>query len=622
MALLQIAEPDASPAPHKRRRAVGIDLGTTNSLVATVRNGIPVVLPDDAGHPLLPSIVRYCETGVEVGHVAQAQQAADPQNTIVSVKRLMGRGLSDLSDARRFPYRFVDDPGMVRIATRGGVKTPVEVSADILRALRERAESSLGGALAGAVVTVPAYFDDAQRQATKDAATLAGLPVLRLLNEPTAAAIAYGLDNASEGTYAIYDLGGGTFDISILRLSRGVFEVLATNGDSALGGDDFDHRVYCWVIEAAGLPPLSPEDTRLLMLKAREAKENLTLHASAPIVATLSTGKKVDVTLDVATFTSITANLVAKTLGPVKRALRDAALSTSDIKGVVMVGGATRMPQVQKAVGDFFAQPPLTNLNPDQVVALGAAIQADALAGNRKADGADDWLLLDVIPLSLGLETMGGLTEKIVPRNSTIPVTRAQEFTTFKDGQTAIAIHVVQGEREKISDCRSLARFELRGIPPMTAGAARVRVSFQVDADGLLSVSARELTAGVEAAIVVKPSYGLSDGEIARMLQDSFAHAADDMAARTLVEAQVEADQIATATRNALAADGELLSPDERGAIEAALAAVARLRDGDDHRALAAATAALNRATDEFASRRMDRSVSRALKGRRIDALT
>ena len=622
MALLQIAEPDASPAPRPRRLAVGIDLGTTNSLVATVRNHIPVVLPDEAGHPLLPSIVRYGEDGVTVGRPAQQVQASDPQNTIVSVKRLMGRGLADLSDDRRFPYRFVDDPGMVRLTTRAGVKTPVEVSAEILRALRDRAESALGGKLAGAVVTVPAYFDDAQRQATKDAATLAGLPVLRLLNEPTAAAIAYGLDNAAQGTYAIYDLGGGTFDISILRLSKGVFEVLASNGDSALGGDDFDHRVYCWVIEAAGLPPLSPQDTRLLMLKAREAKENLTLHASAPITATLSTGQKVDVSLTADVFTAITANLVAKTLGPVKRALRDAKLAVTDVDGVVMVGGATRMPQIQKAVREHFGQPPLTNLDPDQVVALGAAIQADVLAGNRPAGGSDDWLLLDVIPLSLGLETMGGLAEKIVPRNSPIPITRAQEFTTYKDGQTAIAIHVVQGERERVSDCRSLARFELRGIPPMAAGAARVRVTFQVDADGLLSVSARETTSGIEAAIVVKPSYGLSDAEIASILKDSFAHAAEDMSARALAEAQVEADQITDATQTALATDGDLLSPAERAAIDASLAELSRCRKGIDHRAIVEATASLNRTTSEFANRRMDRSVAQALKGRKVDALT
>ncbi len=620
MALLQISEPDASPAPHERKLAVGIDLGTTNSLVATVRHGIPVVLPDADGHPLLPSIVRYREGGkVDVGYPAQAEQARDPQNTIVSVKRFMGRGLADLDD-RRFPYRFIDEPGMVKLGTRSGVKTPVEVSAEVLRVLRARAESSLGGTLVGAVVTVPAYFDDAQRQATKDAATLAGLPVLRLLNEPTAAAIAYGLDNGAEGTYAVYDLGGGTFDISILKLSRGVFEVLATNGDSALGGDDFDHRVYCWIIEAAGLPPHSPEDTRLLMLKAREAKENLTQHPSAPIVATLSSGHEVDLTLTAEIFTSITQTLVAKTLAPVKRALRDAALTPDDVKGVVMVGGATRMPQIQKAVQAFFGQPPLTNLNPDQVVALGAAIQANVLAGNRPA--GEEWLLLDVIPLSLGLETMGGLVEKIVPRNSTIPVARSQDFTTFKDGQTAMAIHVLQGERERVADCRSLARFELRGLPPMVAGAARIRVHFQVDADGLLSVSAREQTAGVEASVTVKPSYGLSDADVTRMLQDSFAHAQEDMAARALAEAQVEADMLIAATRAALDVDGDLLSQPERAAIEQQLQSLASARAGADHRAIASATEALNRATADFAGRRMDRGVARALTGQRVDALT
>jgi molecular chaperone HscA len=620
MALLQISEPGDPLPPHERKLAVGIDLGTTNSLVATVRNGIPVVLPDENGHPLLPSIVHYGERGVAVGLAAEALQALDPQNTIVSVKRLMGRGLADLADARRFPYRFIDEPGMVKLATRAGIKSPVEISADILRALRERAEASLGGQLAGAVVTVPAYFDDAQRQATKDAARLAGVDVLRLLNEPTAAAIAYGLDNAAEGIYAVYDLGGGTFDISILKLSRGVFEVLATNGDSALGGDDFDHRVFCWIIEAARLAPLSPADTRLLMVKAREAKENLTLHQSAPIVTALSTGEKVDLTLTADLFTAITQNLVAKTLAPVRRALRDAGLAPAAVNGVVMVGGATRMPQIQKAVGDLFGAPPLTNLNPDQAVALGAAMQANVLAGNRVA--GESWLLLDVIPLSLGLETMGGLVEKIVPRNSTIPVSRAQEFTTYKDGQTAMAIHVTQGEREKVVDCRSLARFELRGIPPMVAGAARIRITFQVDADGLLSAAARELTSGVEAAITVKPSYGLAESDITRMLQESFAHAADDMAARALAEAQVAADQVVAATDAALTVDADLLDAEERAAVDAALARVASCRAEADHRALVAATEALNRATGEFAARRMNRSVGRALTGRRIDALT
>ena len=618
MALFQIAEPGASPLPHARRRAVGIDLGTTHSL-ATVRNGTAVVLPDDEGRPLVPSVVRYAPDAVQAGYAAMAQQAVDPGNTIVSVKRLMGRGLADLADAHRFPYRFADAPGMLRLVTRAGVKSPVEVSAEILRALRYRAEAALGGAVDGAVITVPAYFDDAQRQATKDAAALAGLPVLRLLNEPTAAALAYGLDNASEGVYAVYDLGGGTFDISILRLTRGVFEVLATNGDSALGGDDFDHRVFCWLIETAGLPPLGPADARLLLVRCREAKEMLTGHDAAPIVARLSSGESINVMLDKDTFTAITRTLVQKTLQPVRRALRDAHLAPADIKGVVLVGGATRMPQVRRAVAELFGQPPLLNLNPDEVVALGAAVQADKLAGNRAS--SDDWLLLDVIPLSLGLETMGGLTEKIIPRNSTIPVTRRQEFTTFKDGQTAMAIHVVQGEREKVADCRSLARFELKGIPPMAAGAARIAVTFAVDADGLLDVSAREATTGVEAAITVKPSYGLTDAEIARMLQDSFANAADDMTARALAEAQVEADRMIEATQSALALDADLLTPEESDAINHALDAVRVAREGSDRSALAGAVAALNAATEPFAARRMDRGVARALAGKRVDDL-
>ncbi len=619
MALLQIAEPGEAPAPRAHRLAVGIDLGTTNSLVATVRDGSAEVLPDADGRRLLPSIVRYAPDGVETGYAAQAAQVADPQNTIVSVKRMMGRALSDLADARRFPYRFVDAPGVVQLATRAGVRTPVEISAEILRALRERAEETLGGALDGAVVTVPAYFDDAQRQATKDAAQLAGLNVLRLLNEPTAAAIAYGLDNASEGTYAVYDLGGGTFDLSILKLSRGVFEVLATAGDTALGGDDFDHRIYCWALEAAGVGPVTPGDARMLMAKAREVKEALTTRDEVAFNAVLRSGDTIAATLTAKEFEAISQTLVAKTLAPVRKALRDARLAPADIKGVVMVGGATRMPQIQRAVAGFFGQAPLNNLNPDEVVALGAAIQANVLAGNRAHD--EDWLLLDVIPLSLGLETMGGLTEKIIPRNATIPVAQAQEFTTFKDGQTAMAVHVVQGERERVADCRSLARFELRGIPPMVAGAARIKVTFQVDADGLLSVAAREQTTGIEASIVVKPSYGLSDAEITRMLQESFANAAPDMVARALAEARVEAERIVDATEAALRADGDLLAAAERAPIERALAAVRGLSGGDDHRALAAAVAALNAATEEFAARRMNRGVARALTGRSVDAL-
>lgn len=621
MALFQIAEPGESAAPHEHKLAVGIDLGTTNSLVATVRSGIAVCLNDDQGRPLLPSVVHYHADGsTEVGHEARRNQALDPKNTIVSVKRFMGRGLKDIAHVEAMPYDFVEGPGMVRLRTQAGVKSPVEVSAEILKVLKERGETALGGELVGAVITVPAYFDDAQRQATKDAARLAGLNVLRLLNEPTAAAIAYGLDNAAEGVYAVYDLGGGTFDISILRLTRGVFEVMSTGGDSALGGDDFDHRIYCWAIEQAKLQPLSAEDARRLMMSCREAKEFLTKNPEAPISLRLSTGENIDLRLDVATFAEITRTLVSKTLQPVKKALRDAGLRVEDVKGVVMVGGATRMPQIQKAVGDFFRQDPLTNLDPDKVVAIGAATQANLLAGNKT--GKDDWLLLDVIPLSLGLETMGGLTEKVIPRNSTIPTARAQEFTTFKDGQTAMAIHVVQGEREMIADCRSLARFELRGIPPMVAGAARIRVTFQVDADGLLSVTAREQTTGVESSITVKPSYGLSDDEIAGMLQDSLAHAKDDAMARALREAQVEAERMIEATEAALAEDAHLLNEAEAAKIRNAIAKLQEAAAGDNRRLINIAMDDLGFETQEFAHRRMDQSIKKVLSGRKVEEIS
>ncbi|MCR4298157.1 MAG: Fe-S protein assembly chaperone HscA [Gallionella sp.] len=627
MALLQISEPGLSTLPHQHRLAVGIDLGTTNSLVATVRNGISVVLNNGNGGAILPSVVRYLADGsVVVGEAAQAMQNEDAANTIVSVKRFMGRGLKEVGEISRLPYRFVGAPspsvapgnsqgGMVQLRTVAGVKSPVEVSAEILKVLRNTAETALGGELVGAVITVPAYFDDAQRQATKDAARLAGLNVLRLLNEPTAAAIAYGLDNAAEGVYAVYDLGGGTFDISILRLSRGVFEVLAANGDSALGGDDFDQRIHCWLLEKNRLSALGPQDTRLLLTHARAAKEQLTEHAETRITAALSNGEVIDNVLTRSEFHAMSQNLVEHTLQPLRRALRDAKLGVADIKGVVMVGGATRMPQVQHAVEEFFGQTPLTNLDPDKVVALGAAIQANLLAGNRSGG---DWLLLDVIPLSLGIETMGGLAEKIIPRNSTIPTARAQEFTTYKDGQTAMSIHVVQGERELVSDCRSLAKFELRGIPPMVAGAARIRVTFQVDADGLLNVSAREMSSGIEAAITVKPSYGLSDAEITRMLQDSTQHAQDDMQARARREQQTEAQQLLEAVQHALEQDGDLLDQAERAQIEAYMGALRDTLQLTDHLAIKRAITALNDVTVSFAQARMDKSVAHVLAGKNI----
>src|SRR6266581_2784945 len=607
MALLQISEPGQSPEPHGHRLAVGVDLGTTNSLVAAVRNGIAVVLNGHDGHALVPSIVRYMRDGrTVVGREAEAELARDPRNTIVSVKRFMGRGLKDVAHAENSPYDFLDSPGMVQIRTVAGVKSPVEVSAEILKVLRARAEESLGGELTGAIITVPAYFDDAQRQATKDAGKLAGLNVLRLLNEPTAAAIAYGLENAAEGIYAVYDLGGGTFDISILRLSKGVFEVMATNGDAALGGGDFDQRLFCWVIERAKLAPLSAEDARVLLTESRAAKEFLTAHSEARISATLASGETVDVTVTQREFQDMTRPLVAKTLGPTRKALRDARLEWSEVKGVVMVGGATRMPHVQQSVAELFGQAPLNNLDPDKVVALGAAIQAN---------------VLDVIPLSLGVETMGGLAEKVIPRNSTIPVARAQEFTTYKDGQTAMSIHVVQGERELVSDCRSLARFELRGIPPMVAGAARIRVTFQVDADGLLSVSARESSTGVEAAIAVKPSYGLTDGQITQMLKDSFDHAKDDVHVRALSEQRVEGERMLEATEAALREDADLLSAEESAALRSELDALRKTLSCTDHRTIKSGIERVNRASEAFAGRRMDRSIKRALAGRKVESL-
>ncbi|WP_018152313.1 Fe-S protein assembly chaperone HscA [Leeia oryzae] len=619
MALLQISEPGLSAAPHQHRLAVGIDLGTTNSLVATVRSSMPVVLPDEQGRALLPSVVYYpAEDKALVGFEAVPMQAKEPQDTLVSVKRFMGRGLKDIQ-TEHLPYRFVDAPGMVQFKLKCGQKSPVEVSADILRNLRERAEASLGGELVGAVITVPAYFDDAQRQATKDAARLAGLNVLRLLNEPTAAAIAYGLDNASEGTFVVYDLGGGTFDVSILRLTRGVFEVVATSGDSALGGDDFDHRIYCWLLEQAGLSQLGGRDSRLLQQKAREAKEALTDKLSTQIAAVLEDGSPINVELTQQTYFDLTRHLVDKTLMPVRKALKDAGLSTDQIDGVVMVGGSTRMPHVQHAVAQYFDKPPLNNLDPDKVVALGAAIQANVLAGNKSGD---EWLLLDVIPLSLGLETMGGLVEKIIPRNSTIPTARAQEFTTFKDGQTAMRVHVLQGERELVKDCRSLATFDLKGIPPMAAGAARIRVTFQVDADGLLSVTAMEMTSGVQSSVVVKPAYGLTDDEITRMLKSSIEHAQDDMAARRLSEATVDATRLIEATQAALAEDGDaLLDADERGIIDQALQQLSAAIAAQDEARIRQASDEASRVTDEFASRRMDASIRKALSGQKLSEL-
>ncbi len=619
MALLQLSEPGQSEAPHQRKLAAGIDLGTTNSLVASVRSGVAETLPDEQGRSILPSVVRYSAEGVQVGHAAKAAAAADPHNTIASVKRLMGRGIKDIKSlAGRLPYLFAQQESAVpRIHTAGGDVTPVEVSAEILRVLAARARDTLGGELEGVVVTVPAYFDDAQRQATKDAAKLAGLKVLRLLNEPTAAAVAYGLDTGSDGLHAIYDLGGGTFDISLLRLHRGVFEVLSTGGDSALGGDDFDRAVAEWILTQAGVREADPKILRALMRDACAAKETLTQAERAELDIQLPDGQRWQGALSRAQFDALIDPLIKKTIVACRRALRDAGVKPEEIQDVVMVGGSTRVPRVREQVGEFFRTEPLVSIDPDQVVAVGAALQADVLAGNKPDD---EMLLLDVNPLSLGIETMGGLTEKIIPRNTTIPVARAQEFTTFKDGQTAMAVHVLQGERELVADNRSLARFELRGIPPMVAGAARIRVTYTVDADGLLQVEAEEQTSGTRAAIEVKPSYGLTDGEIEGMLKDSIAHARDDLEARRLAEQKVEAARTEEALRAALAADGDaLLSPEERSRVETQLQRLADTARGADPKAIEQGIEALEQACEFYVQRRMDSSVRNAMAGRSVE---